>query len=164
MIPSNYDVQFMVAVRSKTIDVYTKDAKANDDEDEEEEPGMYTVLVKSYANKNVFLGYEKKKAKKKHLRFDYNSVLIEIGPCKYVHVGNVSMFEFKTDSPVLEYVSPMGNNLVTYAYAVTRERVYMMTFETYLPVDVIREKNWSLKEGEPFKVKMISHCLSCGRR
>ena len=164
MIPSNYGTQFMVAVKGHNIDVYKKDAKKIDfDEDYEDHAGIYTVLVKSYVNKKVFLGYDVEEKGwfdffSKKVEIEYNTVLIETGACKYVHVGNTTMFEFKTDSPVLEYVSPMGNNTVTYAYAVTKERVYMMAFETSLPVSVMREKNWSYREGKPFKVKRISEC------
>ncbi len=59
--------------------------------------------------------------------FDGNAILIRpTEALEYIHVG-ISIEKFKTDSEVLHYVSPVGNNDVPYTYAITANKIYLLS-------------------------------------
>lgn len=49
-------------------------------------------------------------------RFDGNSFLFQVGPRRYIFVGD-RIFSFSASSPIVKFVSPVGNNDVPYPYA-----------------------------------------------
>tara|TARA_Y100000389_G_scaffold147241_1_gene146134 strand:+ start:2205 stop:2945 length:741 start_codon:yes stop_codon:yes gene_type:complete len=58
--------------------------------------------------------------------FDSNSILVHIKGCEYAYIGS-KFHLFETDSPIVKYVSEVGNNDVPYPYAVDeRGRFYLM--------------------------------------
>ena len=58
--------------------------------------------------------------------FDGNSILVHIKGCEYAYIGS-KFHLFETDSPIVKYVSEVGNNDVPYPYAVDeRGRFYLM--------------------------------------
>lgn len=63
-----------------------------------------------------------------------NSVLIEITPGNYIHVGS-EVFYFKTrnQEPILKYVSPVGNSDVPYPYAIGKNYTYFMLDKETIP-------------------------------
>ena len=79
-----------------------------------------------------------------------NSVLF--GPingpgCKrstYVFVG-WQIFSFTTSSPVTDYVSPVGYNDVSFPYAVTCDRVYLMANEVYIYKSDLKEIDYTVE-------------------
>jgi len=50
-------------------------------------------------------------------RFDGNTILIQQNDLQYIYVGG-SIFKFTALAQIVKYVSPVGNNLVPYPYAV----------------------------------------------
>jgi hypothetical protein len=60
--------------------------------------------------------------------YDGNSILLQIAPLKYVFVGHC-ITEFKTNSIIIDYVSPVGNNDVPYPYAIDNEGYYYLILE-----------------------------------
>lgn len=72
--------------------------------------------------------------------FDGNTILIKTNLNEYVFIGN-SVFSFDTNSPVISYVSPVGNNDVPYPYAVLENgNVYLM-MEDVILVNTVALKN-----------------------
>lgn len=60
-------------------------------------------------------------------RFDGNSMLFELGPLRYMHIGE-SVRTFEARAPITEFVSPVGNSDVPYPYAVDTEgTAYLIT-------------------------------------
>lgn len=58
--------------------------------------------------------------------FDGNSILVHIKGCEYAYIGS-KFYLFETDTPIVKYVSEVGNNDVPYPYAVDeRGRFYLM--------------------------------------
>lgn len=58
--------------------------------------------------------------------FDGNSILIHISDNSYVFVQD-TIFLFKALAPIVEFVSPVGNSDVPYAYAVDKKKnVYLL--------------------------------------
>ena len=58
--------------------------------------------------------------------FHGNSVLIELCEKRYIFVGGHQIYEFETDTRVVEYMSPVGNSDVPYPYAITENKAYLM--------------------------------------
>ena len=54
-----------------------------------------------------------------------NSVLLQTKEGDYIFIG-ISICRFQTESPIIEYYSPIGPNDVIYPYAVTKDRVYLL--------------------------------------
>lgn len=78
-------------------------------------------------------------------KFDGNSILFDMGNNTYMYVGE-SVKLFQTHTPILRYVSPVGQNDVPYPYAVDEEGVYYLMAE-----DVkIKLKKGALMMGDPY--------------
>lgn len=68
--------------------------------------------------------------------FDGNSILLQMkrkpydlpNEFMYIYIGE-SVSSFKTTSPIVEYVSPVGNNDVPYPYAIDQEGMYYLITE-----------------------------------
>jgi hypothetical protein len=53
-------------------------------------------------------------------KFDGNSILIKESGLKYTFIGH-EMYSFLACSEIIEFFSPVGNNLVPYSYAIDKE-------------------------------------------
>jgi hypothetical protein len=59
-------------------------------------------------------------------KFDGNSIVIMLQTGEYVYIG-ASIFSFKTDSPIVNHISPVGNNDVPYPYSILEDgKMYLM--------------------------------------
>lgn len=61
-------------------------------------------------------------------KFDGNSILLQMTKNFYVYIGS-EIFSFKTDSEIIDYVSPVGNNDVPYPYAIDANDYYYLMIE-----------------------------------
>lgn len=61
-------------------------------------------------------------------KFDGNSILFDLGQNNYMQVGE-SVILFSTRSPIVKYVSPVGQNDVPYPWAVDKKGVYYLLAE-----------------------------------
>jgi hypothetical protein len=61
-------------------------------------------------------------------RFNGNSILIKLENDKYIYIGD-KIKEFNSKSPIVEYVSPVGNNCVPYPYAIDELGNYYLMIE-----------------------------------
>lgn len=68
-------------------------------------------------------------------RFDGNSILLKLEDNRYVYIGH-KIKEFIHKAPIVEYVSPVGNSLSPYPYAIDKDNNY------YLMVDDVIIKNY----------------------
>ena len=76
--------------------------------------------------------------------FGGNSFLLHMENDRYIFIGN-SIFQFRSDSPIKKYVSPVGNNDVPYPYAVTNDDQYILLIE-----DVVIRKIPEDYDGDPY--------------
>ena len=61
--------------------------------------------------------------------FDGNTILVHTKEDEYIYIGE-SIFKFYSFSPIIDYVSPVGNNDVPYPYAIDKEgNYYKMTYD-----------------------------------
>jgi hypothetical protein len=59
--------------------------------------------------------------------FDGNSIILNMGDNEYIYFGS-TYFIFKTKAPIVEFISPVGNNDVPYPYAIDEDdNFYLMT-------------------------------------
>lgn len=76
--------------------------------------------------KGFWKGYDTNKKK-----WHGNSLLIKISTYEYVYVGS-SIYRFKTEEEILDYVSPVGNSDTPYPVAYGKSNVYFMLDEMYV--------------------------------
>jgi hypothetical protein len=81
----------------------------------------------------VFIGLSPLNSMTSHSRghgpnFDGNSVLLHENELNYVYVGE-SVKRFQAITPIVQYVSPVGNNDVPYPYAIDKLNNYYLMIE-----------------------------------
>ena len=59
--------------------------------------------------------------------------LFEIENKKYVHVGD-KIFSFETNDEIVDYFTEHGNNDVKYSFAYSKENIYFMLHQKYVPL------------------------------
>jgi hypothetical protein len=114
---------FLVNISKDVIRIYKHDST---DYDVEPKKSDYTVLIKEITNFNGYwYGFDNNTKNKKT---NGTSILIEIKELKYIFIG-VYVIEFVTDEPIIEFRSTMGNSDVTYPYAWSENKIYMLIYE-----------------------------------
>lgn len=63
-----------------------------------------------------------------------NSILIKISDNEYIFVG-WEIYSFKTNNPIIDYISPLGNSDVPYPIAYNDSYVYFMLDKRYVSID-----------------------------
>lgn len=126
---------FKVVVTNTQFWVY-KDTTNYDDWDEK--GYQYDkLLIKPTKYADIHIGKDTKLGKK----FDGNSILVQlIQPKTYMYIGQ-EIYKFKTKDIILRYKSPVGNSDVPYPYAIGSENTYLMIEYTYIPNDMLVEKD-----------------------
>ena len=108
-------------------------------------PYHYTHLIKEYQIEKVFVG----KSPKNEMtipsgdygkKWDGNSVLLELPKNKYVFIGTI-IYEFTSKDKIISFTSPVGNNLVPYPTALSKENAFFMLDKNYVPIKYINELN-----------------------
>ena len=59
--------------------------------------------------------------------------LFEIGDKKYIHVGE-KVISFETNDEIVDNFSEHGNNDVKYPFANSKENIYFMAHQNYIPI------------------------------
>lgn len=113
----------VVIDKEKNVNVYKY--KSEDDYEDK--------IYKTYKPNKIFVG---KSPKNKMTifsgghgkKFDGNSILLQMTKYSYTYIGS-EIISFKTDSEIIEYVSPVGNNDVPYPYAIDENGYYYLMLE-----------------------------------
>lgn len=113
-------------------------------EDAKYQDYVYYDFITKYKVDKIFIGNDPEKIYCDQLNSHHGSAIIaEIGKHKYVYIGDV-VYEFETESPIIMFRSPIGNNDVPYPFAQDN------TF-TYLMNEFVKLHNSDLLTiGEPF--------------
>lgn len=117
---------FEVEIRNITQDKFIVKVTTNDEEIEESQ--KYSNVF--YASQ-VFVGKSPLNSMTEFSggdgsNYDGNSMLIKTNLNEYVFIG-CNIFSFNTNSPVISYISPVGNNDVPYPYATLENGdIYLM--------------------------------------
>ena len=77
--------------------------------------------------------------------------LFKIENEKYIHVGE-NLFSFETNGEILEYSSERGNNDIKFPYGYSKENIYFMLHQKYIPIK--EYKNSTVKHEYQYLYKM----------
>ena len=58
--------------------------------------------------------------------FDGNTLLLEFENNEYVYISGLEIIKFKTEDKIIDYISPMDNNMIPYAYAIGEKYIYFI--------------------------------------
>lgn len=142
-----------VLVYGMTMDVILKSSKLDEKE-------YFIDLVKEYEPLEIFIG---KSPLNKMTDFsgghgdkwNGNSILLRIGPQKYTYIGE-SIYEFKTDEPILKYTSSVGNNCIPYPYAESSLWCYAIELDKISRTPISQHPNREY-EGYVHYVKNVTY-------
>ena len=118
----NYDKPYKVELYDNIVKVYDRNNKDN-----------LTVYDNT---EKIFIGKSPKNEMTINSgnygkEFDGNTFLISLKNGNYVYIGAL-IYEFKPESEIVEYVSPIGNNDVPYPYAIDRNNNYYLIIENVI--------------------------------
>ena len=59
--------------------------------------------------------------------FDGKTILLECENNKNIYISGFETFEFRTDDKILDYISLMANNFITYTFAFGKKYTYFIS-------------------------------------
>lgn len=124
----------------RVVRVYKQDTNKFYFNENSRNKNYYTYLVGEYCAKKVHVGTSPECAMTKFSGgigsyFNGNSILLELDNDRFVYIG-IQVYEFTTDDTITEYLSPVGNNDVSYPFAIGETNVYFMSNHRYVPRSV----------------------------
>jgi hypothetical protein len=154
LIIDNGGLPFKVNILPKTICILERDDERIDEwfKEYEKTTGSYSEsrlqmtnnpnlpYLKFYEIKNyrqIWIGKSPKNNMTKFSggfgpKWDGNTILVETDINTYIWIGNNGIKQFKTNNPIVDFVSPIGNSQVPYPWAIDDKNNY------YLMLDDIR--------------------------
>lgn len=138
-----------------TDEVITSDIDDNDEI-------IFTKKIKEYDFHHIFMGTSVPNEMTNFSggfgeKWNGNTILLHIkdndNKLKYVYIG-ASINEFTADEPIIEYVSSVGNNCVSYPYAVSTTYGYDMSMGAKTPIN--QHSNRYI-EGHIFEVQECTY-------
>ncbi len=105
----------------------------NDSDNDSDSVSDYTKLIAEFTPVNVFVGISPLNDMTEYsaghgLKFEGNSILLHLGFNKYVFIGP-TIFSFSTNHEIINFMSPVGNNDVSYPYAIDSQGDYYLLIE-----------------------------------
>jgi len=170
-IHDNGGIPFLVSIPGDgTVSIFGIDEEKSYRDDYGYYNWYYTKLIAKYKPTKIFIG----KSVEGPLtsdgyyydfgpELDGNTILLEVGPKKYIWIGNGGIYEFQAEAEIVEFQSPIGNNDVPYAFAIDKNRNSYLLFDKIIISDVPEDVNphtWyyevlKQKGGTPIKEKVI---------
>ena len=120
--------------------------------------GLYNDLVKMDVDGGIPAEFKRSLIKKIFIGLNYakedgprgwpkpidrdqgSSILLALKNGKNVFIGH-TIFQFKSEKPILEYYSNVGNSSVPYPVALDANNVYFMLDKTYVPIKDIHQNH-----------------------
>ena len=126
------------------------------------EAGTTPALFHRSVIRKIFIGLDYTKAEyeppgwpKPIDRDQGNSILLALKDGRNVFIGH-SIYEFKSEGPILEYYSNVGRSSVPYPVALDANNVYFMLDKTYVPIkDIPRPFHMLMGDAETHPIHMI---------
>lgn len=93
--------------------------------------------------------------------FDGNTILIQLTTYKYIYIGNHEIYTFTTPNKdiIKTYISPVGNNSVSYPFAFGKKYLYYMPFKKYVELKLIKGKNIQETINKAIVLEGFFYCL-----
>jgi len=90
-------------------------------------------LIDIYTPERIFIGKSPKNKMTEYSggygkRFDGNTILLHLEYNIYLYIGDI-IYTFQSESKIVEYISPIGNNDVPYPYAKDQNENYYLFIE-----------------------------------
>ena len=116
-----FENKYLVVIVDSIVYVYTNKICKFD-------PPLFTFQAK-----NVFIGKSKfcpmtesSCAANNSFEFDGNTLLVECENNEYVYISGLEITKFKIDDKILDYISPMGNNMIPHAIMIGERYTYFL--------------------------------------
>jgi hypothetical protein len=160
---------FLVYVSDENVNIYKRSEEYYISEDNSK-PWMYIDFIGTYVYINKFIGESPKTLLTEFSggygeKFLGNSILIQTSNNEYMYIGE-QIYSFNTDSPIIKYVSEVGNSDVPYPYAIDQSGKYYLMISniilTRVPENIENIYNFyynesgSGKEGSEKNKKIIN--------
>lgn len=121
-------------------------------------------LIDIYSPERIFIGKSPKNSMTEFSggygkSFDGNSILLHLKDNTYLYIGNC-IYTFQSESKIIEYLSPVGNNDVPYPWAKDEDDNYYLLIE-----NVMIKSNKLIDDFEdPYQYYYRAHLLTedCG--
>ena len=90
-------------------------------------------LILSFKPKHVFIGKSKVcpmtqfSGAKDGSGFDGNTLSLECENNDYVYISGLEIFKFKSDDKIIDYISLIGKNMISYTFAVGEVYTYFLS-------------------------------------
>lgn len=135
LIHNNYGRPFRVVVDGKHVEIFKKDKK--DDEDDE---NAYSKRIAAYDVEDIHIGKSSGTSKSSdHTKanaklFDGNSILLHVKGDSWVYIGS-QIYSFEMKDKFEKYYSPVGPNDYPYPHVLGKEFIYFMLDKKYVSRD-----------------------------
>lgn len=132
-IHDNYGKPLKVIIGNGLIDIH-KIKNNNDNDNDENTDDKYEIEpFLQYVPQRIFIGKSPLNAMTEFSGghgsyFDGNSILLKMSENKYIFIGK-EIISFQSYVEIVEYVSPVGNNDVSYPYAIDTDGKYYLLVE-----------------------------------
>lgn len=82
-----------------------------------------------------------------------NSILIHITGTKYIFIG-MYIYEFESQEPIVEYISPIGNNNTPYPFAKTANETFLMIEDAVIDNKLLEDEGQKYPKYNQFPYKL----------
>ena len=118
---------FKVVVNKNNLSVYKRNNRFNDNSYSKK----YIINLNNFSN--IFIGKSIKNEMTEFSgsygdNFDGNSILVNLKDNIYIYIG-INIFRFHSLNEIYKYKSPLGNNDVSYPYAIDKSNNYYLMIE-----------------------------------
>jgi hypothetical protein len=85
-----------------------------------------------------------------------NSILLHITGTRYIFIG-IYIYEFESPEPIIEYVSPIGNNDVPYPFAKSANETFLMVEDAVIDNKLLEEEGlkYPINAWHPYKLYYV---------
>ena len=133
----NHMRSFLVAIKNKLIKIYTISQQFYFSDDQPIFSYYYNQLLTQFYCQKIFIGRSPKNnltdySGRYGARFNGNSILLHLKENQYLFIGH-EMYQFTTQDEIIKFCSPIGNNDVPYPFAQSKENVYFMLDQKFIP-------------------------------
>jgi hypothetical protein len=170
-----YGRPFLVCIKSGIVSVYRvpKNTKLPPkfymakDKEQYKYVDYYSDLVAKYKPRRIFIGMSIKNNLTKNT-FEYgkklegNSILLEIANLSYIFIGE-SIFSFKSITPIVKFVSPVGYSDTSIPHAIDKRGNYYLLLDgvmVNIPKGIMKKNDdphiiyWEQKKNKNKKIKI----------
>lgn len=93
-------------------------------------------------------------------RFDGNSIVIMLQSGEYIYIGE-SVFSFQPTSPIVEHMSPVGNNNVPYPYSILADGTIYLLIEGVVLSPTLELNNYmTTPMNDPYSYYYKNHNIT----